>query len=497
MPQRRDDAWYDAALAEHGAWLQTSPSLHAVMRRVGCSRDRALTLFRLAGVERVPRDPRRGNRSPRPRKTAAVAVESTDPEPGYEYERRADDDGPVYVFTFPGRSDALVLPEHQVEAMLVDYTSWDGQQHTMDQVARANGLTRNEFYGVKRALGWTKTALPLLPHQQEELDEDAAAAHLLALKMRGAEVKARRQSWRQTEQDAQRWRDYERGRLRPLERVVATLSDSYQPPRAKIVVRPKSQRRYALVLCATDLHVGKLHDTINGGGPAVGLDTARQRLTEAIADVLASLPREPECIFFQVGGDWFNSDTSGGTTTKGTPQDNAATPERIAIEALTLAKDAVYLLREVAPVRVRTMPGNHDALSCVFLAEYLGAWFRADERVSVAPYEGAHAADVYGANLLYWHHGDGVGRPKDCARVMATTWPRLWGQTRHRYAFTGHLHHAHVEEAGGITFFRLPSLSGDDRWHVREGYTDSAPALLGIALDHERGWWAGFRAVAA
>lgn len=417
-----------------------------------------------------------------------VEVADTDPDPGYEAEFR--ESTREYVFTFPGRTDPLIRSESEVRRMKIDYTSWDGRPHTMDQVARAFGLTRDDFFGIKRALGWTKTSLPLLEHEWDSLTEDEAADELLAIKKRGAEVKARRAGWRETERDAEKWRAFQRGELLPLQDAIERFAESYRPPPFRLAAPPsRSARRYALMVSPTDLHVGKRHDTVNGGRYAGELGTARRRLLGSLRRIMAMLPCPPEVVFATVGGDWFNIDNAAGTTTSGTPQDSAATPPAVLDEGLTLGVDMIELLATVAPVRVVLTSGNHDRMLGQALLRHLGAWFRSDDRVEVGDEISPYVARRYGSNLLAWHHGDGEHRADKLAAIVSTNYPSLWGATRHRYVFLGHWHETLMHEKAGAVTWRMPSLSVDDRWHRREGYTTNQPALLAVALDHEAGWF--------
>lgn len=443
-----------------------------------------------------------------------IQLDGRDPDPGYEYEFR--EDTREFVFTFPGKSGVIIRGEDAVKQMLIDYTSWDGRAHTMEQVARANGLTRKEFFGIKRALGWTKSSLPVLPHEAEEMSEDEVAEHLVMLKMRGAEIKANRQAWRHTEAEAAKWRSFEQGVLKPFHKAIQESVSGYTPLRAEVTVVPRGDMRYALVVSPTDLHVGKLHDAMNGGRESLSLHSARQRLLEAINKLLSRLICAPEVIYFTVGGDWFNIDNAHGTTTRGTPQDNAATPPAIWAEGSTLARDAIEVLRTIAPVTVVHVPGNHDSMWGRALADFLHAWYRSDEDVTVHPERSDYVVIEYGGNMLLFHHGDGVGQATALAGLMAYDFPEAWGRAKNRYAFLGHLHHTKVKrvktkrrirtsevesfdihEDRGIVCFTLPSLSGDDRYHVKHGYTSAQPALLGVCIDYDEGWVMDVRARAA
>jgi hypothetical protein len=177
-------------------------------------------------------------------------------------------------------------------------------------------------------------------------------------------------------------------------------------------------------------------------------------------------------------------------------------------ETVFVSQMAIDLCAEVAPVRVVVVPGNHDRHSCVWLWHVVDARYRGYEGVSVVPWNGSYVAVRYGRCLVGIHHADGVSQTAQLAQLMADTWPVLWGETRWRYWMTGHYHHAMVEtlvrkrtervstrkicrihEDAGVTRIQMSSLSGDDRYHVHKGYTGSRPQLMGVCLDHDRGWF--------
>jgi hypothetical protein len=61
--------------------------------------------------------------------------------------------------------------------------------------------------------------------------------------------------------------------------------------------------------------------------------------------------------------------------------------------------------------------------------------------------------------------------------VIATERPRDWGATDYRYAVTGHLHHVHEREVGGVHLLQAPTFAPPDRWHGKHGYVTSDRGL--------------------
>jgi len=435
-------------------------------------------------------------------------VEDADPDPGYSV--TVDASG-VHVFVMPRRARPLRLPRDVVEQMLADYSNWSGEGVSMGHVARTYGLTRREFHGVKRAMGWTKDSLPLLEDDPAEMTEDEIATFLQARKVRAAEVRAQDGAWASIRRDADRWREYEAGTLEPVREALAEVVTTYQAPAVRFAVTPRHDRRWCLVINPTDLHVGKRQD-IEDEGVATVLETARERLTMALGEVLACVPSTPEVIYLCIGGDWFNVDNWLGTTTRGTPQQSTGSLRSVWAEGCRAALDAVGLCLDVAPVEVIHVPGNHDRALGGCMADLVAAHFRNEPRVTVREDRGSYVALQYGANMHLFHHGDGIGAATGLAGMMASEWPAMWGQTRHRYAHGGHVHHTQarrirstrrvqvkerefreVHEDRGVMAFTYPSLSAGDWYHRHKGYVGTQPALMATCFDFDAGLFAMLR----
>ena len=83
-------------------------------------------------------------------------------------------------------------------------------------------------------------------------------------------------------------------------------------------------------------------------------------------------------------------------------------------------------------------------------------------------------------------HGDS-GSTKDWPAIIAGEDAELWGKSKWRFIFTGHLHtERELPTFGNVTVYRMPSLAGTDNWHHSKGYK-SRKALIGYVVDKERG----------
>jgi hypothetical protein len=240
---------------------------------------------------------------------------------------------------------------------------------------------------------------------------------------------------------------------------------------------------YALVISPTDFHWGK-YGWVDEVGETYNFDEARKRLMEKTQELICRLPSRPEKIILATGSDWFHVDNDAGTTTKGTPQDMCGSPAEILMTGCQMAREHIELLRQVAPVEVVFMPGNHDRMSAIALMMYLSAAYEntQDCKIIVSPSTRQYVR--YGNNLMGFIHGDGA---RNLVELMSNEKRELWGECQHHTWFHGHLHHRQVVEKGGCLIVQLPSLAGHDRYHARQGYTTSVAGLSAHFIDKEKG----------
>ncbi len=260
------------------------------------------------------------------------------------------------------------------------------------------------------------------------------------------------------------------------------------PPRPRISMKA-AERPYSAVVPAADLHFGKYGSGLELGGEDFDRATCRQRLmsaTEAIINSMVRLGAPAEWVV-PVGNDWFNADNHLGTTTKGTPQDNATTSSTMYAEGFRLAMDYVETLLQVAPVRLVLSAGNHDRLTST--ACFLGLTARYLERDDVQWVDDLSSRQYHpiGNGVYCFTHGDTV-HPEKLAELMPTEARELWGMTAHAGAFVGHRHHLVSKEIRGVYIHQAPSLSGSDRYHFDHGHVGSNRRLACYIIDHADGY---------
>jgi hypothetical protein len=394
----------------------------------------------------------------------------------YHYDKATD----TYLTQLPKVRGIIAVPGEVHRAMLEDYSDASGSSLTVRQLAEKYNFPARWMNSYRTIHGWSHASDPFTDEQI--LSEHPETLKELLAQSRRNDIldDMRKKEAVQQKKDAEAYRDM---RMKWLDEFLKLIPEE----RASVPVmdmRP-SDSPYAVVISPTDFHWGK-HGWVDEVGDGYDLATAEQRLFDKTNELICRLPGRPDEIILATGSDWFHVDTDTGTTTRGTPQDMATSPAEILMTGCDLARQHIDLLRQVAPVRVTFMPGNHDRHSTFALMMYLSAYYRNEDDVTVIVSPKTRQYLTYGDTLLGFTHGDKLG-PTKLGPIMATEAREDWGKHTHHLWFHGHLHHQTLTERDGVTIIQLPSLAGHDRYHYRSGYTMSNPGLAAHIIDMQHG----------
>jgi hypothetical protein len=190
-------------------------------------------------------------------------------------------------------------------------------------------------------------------------------------------------------------------------------------------------------------------------------------------------------VLFVAGNDILHTDNTKRTTTGGTPQDTDGMWYDNFIMAKNLYIDLLEKLISFAEVEVVYNPSNHDLTHGFFLMQLIEAHF-ANSTIKFNVNLLHRKAFKYGNNLIGTTHGDGA-KIEHLPLLLATEFPILWSETKHRYIYSHHIHHKQSKDFVGCTFETLRSPSGSDSWHHKNGYTGVPKAVEGYIHHKEFG----------
>ncbi|MBU5332084.1 metallophosphoesterase [Anaerocolumna aminovalerica] len=269
-----------------------------------------------------------------------------------------------------------------------------------------------------------------------------------------------------------------------IEEWFAKLDRHYSLPQITTTTTDYLNGDKLLLIDISDLHLN-LQASMFVTGNEYNCDIAEKLFFYVINDVLSRTNTYKfNKIIFTIGGDMINSDNLSGTTTKGTPQSNELhlfdAYERIC--AMTIK--AIDLLKDIAPVDVIYVAGNHDLTVGFKLAKYIDAWFRNEETVNVdySPFPRKYV--VFGKTLFVFSHD---GNVKTLPRTIADEARKYWSYIDTTEVFLQHLHSEQVLlEDNNMRIQRLPTISARGEWTVSKGY-NSKRQCKSFIFDKEDG----------
>jgi hypothetical protein len=243
---------------------------------------------------------------------------------------------------------------------------------------------------------------------------------------------------------------------------------------------------HLLIIDPADVHIGKLCTHFETGDE-YNSKIAVKRVFEGVDGILKKAEGfDIEKILFVGGNDILHVDTPRRTTTGGTPQDTDGMWYTNFMIACKLYQEIIEDLSKVAPVHFVYNPSNHDYTNGFFLAQLIEAYFHKNKNVTFDVSIKHRKYTHYGKNLIGTTHGDGA-KMDALGSLMANEEPKLWGETKHRYFYTHHLHHKTGKDLIGCTVEALRSPSGTDSWHKTKGFTGVPKAIEGYVHHKEFG----------
>jgi len=241
------------------------------------------------------------------------------------------------------------------------------------------------------------------------------------------------------------------------------------------------KREYLLEISIPDLHIGKLAWGLESGED---YDTkiACDRFKAAVNNLLKRTPVSSIAkIVLPIGNDLIHIDNAENQTTAGTQVDADSRFAKIVKTAKALLVEIIDELKQIAPVEVIIVRGNHDSTTTFLLGEVIEAWFHADPLVKVDNSPKWRKYYQYGQVGVQLTHGEKENH-QELGLIFATEEPQLWADTKYRFCKLGHFHktkkmnYVSVDNHQGFQIEILPSLSAADEWHSAKGYISNPQA---------------------
>lgn len=205
-------------------------------------------------------------------------------------------------------------------------------------------------------------------------------------------------------------------------------------------------------------------------GEAFDLEIAKRLTLGAIDRLLSSAPDAHTAIVLPLG-DVFHADDQTNQTPAHKHQLDV---DSRFVKVLGVGIEAyrhviLRALQKHKRVIVRFVQGNHDPHSVWALAFTIAAYFANEKRVEVDLSPSKFWFHRFGKVLIGATHGDTV-KHEALLGVMASDRAQDWGETKHRYWYTGHVHNTTVKEFPGVVCESFRTLAARDAYAAGHGY---------------------------
>jgi hypothetical protein len=227
------------------------------------------------------------------------------------------------------------------------------------------------------------------------------------------------------------------------------------------------------VIPVGDLHVGEYiwGEECGEDWDLADIDAVVRRATRSL---LAMAPPADECAIV-ILGDGVHADDQTNRTKRSGHQLDVACRHRLSRRVFArLVRFMIEAALEThQKVSARVLVGNHDDETSAAVELALEMLFENNPRVTVVDDPSPFWFRRHGDCFLAALHGDAC-KPEKFPGVMATQEPtaELWGGSRYRYAYSGHVHKSRVvlDEEWGVPVESMRILNPRGPYPTRSGY---------------------------
>lgn len=251
----------------------------------------------------------------------------------------------------------------------------------------------------------------------------------------------------------------------------------YSPSSEYKFVKSDKNQDNLLLISLPDFHIGR--ETLSMNIVDKYIDTITNIIDKVDMNTI-------EKIVYVIGNDFFNTDSNNTySTTKGTPQFDFNTWSETWKFGKNLLLHSIEVLKTFnLPVHIVNVPGNHDYQKCFFIGDLIDAFFRNDDQITIDNTDVLFKKFVHGNTLMMFEHGE--MRDSEYPIIMASEFPKEWGNSKFRISYVGHLHHQITKEYRGNCIVKfLPSLAKASAWELSKGYKPSPKAEASVISKYD------------
>lgn len=219
-----------------------------------------------------------------------------------------------------------------------------------------------------------------------------------------------------------------------------------------------------------DAHIG-MRASADESGEDMDNDIAERRITGGMGQCIASSPASEQAVVL-IGGDALHANDQTAMTPKSKHVLDVASSfsEALDVAIRTFAACIEMAASKHKRVVVSVIQGNHDRDAFLAVMYALRERYRDNPRIEVQRKGGEFFVMEWGRVMIASHHGD-KAKAERLVMHMADEWAEMWGRTRYRFYFTGHMHHTKMQDIGGVQVEQLRAVAPRDAYAASHSYS--------------------------
>ena len=384
----------------------------------------------------------------------------------------------TYVLPVKHRTKPLVLKGYKVRAIRRALSNVISPSQSAADVCLKFKLLSDDLDEIKKIFGITRDAFPLTDEEVDENTVEKTAEVIREEKQSAALQLEERKSWKETQEDAEKWRAFQNGVLDPFSEIVdnipATVSKiKWEKPNYS------TGQDNRLLISLNDVHFGahaEANEVFNQNDTGWSIeDTVKavDKYSEKISQLVASRTTGfSECLVTNAG-DIIHG--IYGQTTKGTPIEAFPQGQKqwdIAFKSLCRFYDN---LQAIFPkVSVKTVAGNHSAFGDTVLSKAHEAFYSKSDRINFDIRDARWCDFVFGGAGFILEHGSSAffksklpaeGAPRE-AYVQRLFWEKRqkFIDCKRLYFLSADFHEFYYGEYATFDAIVFSSLVGADKY---------------------------------
>lgn len=200
------------------------------------------------------------------------------------------------------------------------------------------------------------------------------------------------------------------------------------------------------------------------------LSIAERTHCEVMAALVESAPTTERAVLINLGDAAHYDSMVAMTPRSGHPLDaDSRYAKMVDVLILAMRQMVESALAKHKYVHIVHVIGNHDETGAVWLSRLFAHLYAQEPRVTVETSPSVFSYYRWGANLIGMHHGH-TCKAEKLGGVMAADRARDWGETLHRYWYTGHIHHESKKEFPGVVVESFNTLAPGDSYATAGGW---------------------------